>query len=324
MKKRNYILPFILLFLFAVAINFTSCGKKGDTKPAPVPPVALPPAQTTPPKDPVVVADTIKSGVNLQPSYYNDGMPNFAWDLMKKQSKIKTLRIEIEPDKVEQAKTWIKEAKENGYQVIATYHKYKVLGSDDEQDLLDAANWWKTNYAALGGDFIINLMNEWGSHNISAPAYATAYNNAIAIVRTVYKDAIIIDIPGWGQETYTAYQACKTSSPIIADTNIILSAHIYSNGWNQGRNHNFQASDLDDISKSGRRGFIGEFGNGGGGSVDWSGCIDSAKAKGWGVIGWCWNGDGGDMNMVDPSWAKNSSATSFSTNSYFTIIYDKL
>ncbi|MEO5907684.1 MAG: carboxypeptidase-like regulatory domain-containing protein [Ginsengibacter sp.] len=33
---------------------------------------------------------------------------------------------------------------------------------------------------------------------------------------------------------------------------------------------------------------------------------------------------GGTMNMVDPSWATNSSATSFSTNSYFNIIYNKL
>lgn len=111
------------------------------------------------------------------------------------------------------------------------------------------------NYAALGGNFIINLMKQWESHTISASAYATVYNNAIAIVRTVYKVAIIIDIPGSGQETYTAYQACKTSSPVISDTNIVLSAHIYTNGWNQGRNHNFQASDLDDISKPGPPGY---------------------------------------------------------------------
>lgn len=321
MNKKKYIVPLLLVLFFSIAINFTSCNKGGDPAPKPEPPVAPPPA---PPEAAVTVADTIKSGVNLQPSYYNNGNPTFSWELMKQQSKIKTVRIEIEPDKVEQGKKWIQGAKENGYQVIATYHKYKVLGSDSEQDLLDAANWWKDNYASLGGDFIINLMNEWGSHDISASSYATAYNDALTIVRTVYQGAIIIDIPGWGQETYTAYQACKTSNPVILDTNIVLSAHIYTNGWNQGRNHNFQASDLDDISNSGRRGIIGEFGNGGGGAVDWSGCIDYAKSKGWGVLGWCWNGDGGTMNMVDPSWATNGSATSFSTNAYFNIIYNKL
>lgn len=270
------------------------------------------------------IRDSLMNGVNLQPSYYNNGNPYFAWDLLKQQTKIKTLRIEIEPDKLPQAKQWISDAKVNGFAVIATYHKYTVLGSDNALDLMDAANWWKDNYAMLGGNFIINLMNEWGSHNITASAYATAYNNAISIVRKVYSGPIIIDIPGWGQETYTAYQACKTSNPVISDTNIILSSHIYTNGWNQGRNHNFQASDLDDISNTGRRGMVGEFGNGGGGSVDWSGCIDYAKAKGWPVLGWCWNGDGGDMNMVSPSWAKNGSATSFSLSPYFSIIYNKI
>ena len=52
-------------------------------------------------------------------------------------------------------------------------------------------------------------MNEWGSHTISSASYASAYNSAISIVRTVYSGSIIIDIPGWGQETYTAAVALK-------------------------------------------------------------------------------------------------------------------
>ena len=53
------------------------------------------------------------NGVNLQPSYYNNGNPNFGWSLMKQQTKIITVRIEIEPDKVSQAKTWISQARSN-------------------------------------------------------------------------------------------------------------------------------------------------------------------------------------------------------------------
>ncbi len=63
------------------------------------------------------------NGVNLQPSYYNGGNPNFGWSLMKQQTKIKTVRIEIEPGYVSQAKSWIAQAKSNGYAVIATYHE---------------------------------------------------------------------------------------------------------------------------------------------------------------------------------------------------------
>jgi len=80
------------------------------------------------------------NGVNLQPSYYNGGNPNFGWSLMKQQSKIKTVRIEIEPGYVTQAKSWISQARSNGYAVIATYHKASVLGSDNTAELNAAAN----------------------------------------------------------------------------------------------------------------------------------------------------------------------------------------
>lgn len=315
MKKILY-LPLLVLWIC------TGCSK-GKTTAAPfvyVPPVT-PPVVVVPG---TTVSDTILNGINLQPSYYNDGNPNVDWALMKQETNIKTVRIEIEPDKATQAKTWIAQAKTNGLTVIATYHKYTVLGSDDATELTTAANWWKNNYAALGGNFIINMMNEWGSHNITPAAYATAYNSAIAIVRTVYSGPIVIDIPGWGQETFTAYQAVKISNPVIADTNIILSAHIYPNGWNQGRNHNIQPSDLDDITNTGRRGIVGEFGNGATGNVDWAACVDKAKLKGWPVLGWCWNGDGGAMNMVQPSWASNATANSFTLSAYFSVIYNKL
>ena len=265
------------------------------------------------------------NGVNLQPSYYNGGNPNLGLTLMKAQTKIKTIRLEIEPNYVTQAKSWIKQIKAQGYNLICTYHKSAVLGSDNASEVTAAANWWKTNYSALAanGSFTINLINEWGSHSITPAAYATAYNNAIKIVRTFYSGAIIIDIPGWGQETYTAYQAIKTASTKITDGNIVLSTHIYPGNWNQGRNHTYIKSDMDDLSNTGKPCIVGEFGTGSG-SCDWSGCVDYAKSKGWTVLGWCWNGDGGSLNMVTPSWASNPTATSFSLSSYFTTINNKL
>jgi hypothetical protein len=266
------------------------------------------------------------NGVNFQPSYYNNGNPNLALSLLKEQTKINTIRLEIEPDKVTQAKIWISQIKAQGYNLVCTYHKVSVLGKDDAGELLTAAKWWKKNYSTLSesGSFIVNLMNEWGSHKITASAYASAYNKAISMVREVYNGPIIIDIPGWGQETYTAYQACKTSDPKITDENIILSAHIYPRGWNQGRNHWLEKTDFDDLSNSGKTAIIGEFGNEGQGSCDWSGCVDYAKSKGWLILGWCWNGDGGSMNMVSPPWASDPEATSFTRSSYFNVVYDKL
>ncbi len=265
------------------------------------------------------------NGVNLQPSYYNGGNPNFGFSLMKQQTKIKTVRIEIEPGYVSQAKNWIAQAKSNGYAVIATYHKSSVLGSDNASELAAAGTWWKANYGTLGGGFTINLMNEWGSHNITSNAYAAAYNTAISSVRSVYGGAIIIDIPGYGQETATAAAAVKgTGGTKINDTNIILSAHVYPNGYNQGKNHTLQNADLDDLASAGRPCLIGEFGNSPAGSANWSGIVSYAKSKGWTVLGWCWNGDGGSMNMVSPSWSSNATATSFTLSSYFSTVYNLL
>lgn len=270
----------------------------------------------------------IGNGINVQPSYYNGGYPNFAWSLMKQQTKIKTVRIEIEPGYETQAWSWINNAVSNGFSVIATYHKSAVLGSDNVSDLMDAANWWVAHYAYLSsaGSFTVNLMNEWGSHNITANAYASAYNTAIGIVRQVYSGSIIIDIPGWGQETAIAAAAAKgyNGGVKISDNNYILSAHIYPGAWNQAKGRYVNTSDIDDLASSGVPCMLGEFGNSGGSGADWSGIVDYAKSKGWTVLGWSWNGDGGSMNMLSPSWSSNSSATSFTLSSYFNVIYNKL
>lgn len=245
---------------------------------------------------------------------------------MNANTKIKTVRIEIEPDKVAQAKTWIAQAKSNGKQVIATYHKVAVLGSDSSYELSAAGNWWKNNYYTLNqsGSFQLNLINEWGSHNISSNSYASYYNTAISLTRQVYSGNIIIDIPGWAQETHTAAQAVKgTNGTKINDTNISLSVHIYPGAWNQGLNHTLQTSDLYEMGGVGRTCMVGEFGTGSG-SANWSGLVDTARNSGWSVLGWAWNGDGGSLNMVTPSWAQNATGTSFGKSSYFWTIYNKL
>ncbi len=267
------------------------------------------------------------NGVNLQPSYYNNGNVDMGWSLMKSKGNIKSVRIEIEPGKETQGKTWIAQAKSNGYTVIATYHKSSVLGSDSASELATAGTWWKNNYSnlAAAGAIVVNVMNEWGSHNISSNSFASAYNTAISSVRSKYSGRIVVDIPGWGQEAKTAADAIKgTNGTKISDTYIVPSIHAYPGAWNQGANAWLAKADVDVLGLAGRGVVVGEFGNGGSGSSDWSGIVDYAKGKGYNVLGWAWNGDGGSMNMVTPSWSSNATATSFSTSSYFSVVYNKL
>jgi mannan endo-1,4-beta-mannosidase len=250
------------------------------------------------------------NGVNLQPSYSNNGVADLGWVLMKKYPKIKTVRIEVEPGQESNAKRWIKEAKDNGYDVIVTYHDYKLLASDDPIDLLNGANWWVTNYQALStsGAFTVNLMNEWGSHTITTVDYVNAYNKAITMIRTVYKGPIIVDLPGYGQETQTAAEALKGNAGIkITDHNIILSVHVYPNAFNQRKNRGLLNADLDDLSTTGVDCMIGEFGNQPANppKTKWDDIVTYAHGKGWPVLGWAWKGDAAvakanpnNMNMI--------------------------
>lgn len=264
-------------------------------------------------------------GVNLQPSYFCNGNMDLGWDLMDNYSYIKTLRIELDPGEgstMADFVRWITEANDNDYDVIVTYHNHQDLGSNDPNTLLAGANWWVENWDTLSsaGSFTVNLMNEWGNHDLTSQEYADAYNAAIDTVRKVYSGPIICDIPGWGQETHTAADA----SLDINDDDIIFSVHIYTNGWNGKAGHNLCEADLDYLEDAGRPCMVGEFGNGGGGSVDWSALVDHARSKSWSVIGWCWNGDGGGMNMIDPYWGDDCSATLYTKGSYFDVVYDKL
>jgi mannan endo-1,4-beta-mannosidase len=328
-QKKTFIISVLLFFSFhflTVSCNKSSRGPNAPDTLVTVPPMA---PVVTPPVPPAFNTDTlIGNGVDLQPSYYNGGNVTFGFSLMQQSPNIKSVRIEIEPFiPISLAASWIRQAHDSGYRVIATYHNAKVLGSDDTTELDTAATWWKTNYSTLAasGSFTINLMNEWGSHNQTPKTYATAYNGAIAIVRQAYQGPIILDCPGYGQETSVAADAVKgVSGTTLTDANIILSTHIYPNGYNQTKGHTVQQSDLDDMASAGRACIVGEFGNYPAGSADWSGMVTYAKSKKWAVLGWAWNGDGGPMNMITPAWDSSPTSSTFGQSPYFTVIYSLL
>lgn len=264
----------------------------------------------------------IKNGVNIQASYYNDGDVNIAWDLMKEYPEIEALRIEIEPALAHRAIHWIREAHENGYQVIATYHDATKLGSDNRQDLIDAAIWWENHYENLSssGPIIINLMNEWGSHAISVQDYASAYNEAIEIIRSFHSDKIIVDVPGWGQATKIAADAY----PLFEDQHIIYSIHVYTSAFNIEQKRWLSHEDLAYLDATGADCMVGEFCDTPTGGADWCTIIDNCFANDWPLFGWAWNGDGNTMNMIEPHWRDQPNADVYKPTEFMKIITDKL
>jgi mannan endo-1,4-beta-mannosidase len=293
------------------------------------------------------------NGVNLQPSYTNDGYVNAGWSFMKNYPKIKSVRIEINPEvgnranQIANATRLIKEAHLNGYQVIATYHPNRLGDNSTNADIQNAGIFWKDNYDNLSSNgtypFTINLINEWGSHQITAQNYATQVNAALANVYAApvnardggtgkYNKQVIIDAPGYGQETYTLKQAV----PLINATyrgKLILSAHIYPSCYvfkrPDGSQGAMYANDLAIMGQAGLPCIIGEFGNVGNGSANWSAMVDYAKSKSWPILGWAWCGDGLGMNMVNPvnsygNFKSYTDNTAYTASPYMSVVYNKL
>lgn len=269
------------------------------------------------------ITSGLGNGVNLQPSYYAPSTVDLGWQLMKQQSKIKSVRIEIEPAQMTNAQRWIREAVGNGYTVIATYHKSTVLGTDNDAELMAAVDWWGANYATLRsfGAFTINLMNEWGSHSITAQHFATAYSQALQQLRTVYNGPVVIDLPGYAQEAQVAALAVSG----IADRNIILSMHVYPEAWNSQKKRGLSTVDLDELAATGLGCMVGEFGDSGKKqTTKWQEIVAYAKQIGWPVLGWAWNGDGQGMNMIGPQYGSLPAGQQYAKTGYFNTIYNLL
>jgi mannan endo-1,4-beta-mannosidase len=297
-------------------------------------------------------ASLFGSGVNLQPSYSSNGNADLGWDYLKKAlPAIKTVRILVEPDRYGQAVRWVTEAQDRGYDVILCYNKSAVLGSSNPADLLDAAAWWKDHYAQVNGrtGITVNLMNEWGDHGLKPEIYADACNQALAIVRQVYKDRVILDAPGWGQGATALLQAL-TGSKKIADRNIMLSVHVYPSAYDGASGKALQNDALKKLNDAGLPCMLGEFGSKATqpSGASWNGLVDFAKSMNWPVLAWCWAADntGGpgdpnqiDMNMVEsPAMIQQKKAGQFvefdplvggkvapyATSSYFKEVSSKL
>lgn len=251
------------------------------------------------------------NGVNMQPSYQENGDVDLGWHVLRLIPSVKTVRLEIEYWAVDAAVRWISEANARGYTVIATYHNFDAINnkpaSDDAKHIQLAIQFWNSNYKKLSaaGPFIINVMNEWGHKTTNAKFYADQYNAAINAIRGYYDGPLIIDLPGSGQLAKVAADAVTGAGGIspIQDRNVVLSMHVYPITWNG--NGPLTLEDVDLLVATGRPCMIGEFGESNDSpDTDWRAIVTYAKSLNWPVLSWCWDGDGDFMNMMWPEFLK--------------------
>jgi mannan endo-1,4-beta-mannosidase len=322
------------VLLFAISLTLFNCSDSKES---------IDSEQTSSsPADAQRITSIFGNGVNVQPSYYHGGNVKLDFDVLNDYNKVKTVRIEIDPRKmsVTSAKNRINEAQAAGFVVIATYHRADQLASNDPTHLYTAAYWWRDNYVGLGGDFYINLMNEWGGHTMSATTYKNAYNNAMNVIRTIptyQTKPIIIDLAGYGQ---SATKAASIANELEqGESNFIFSAHIYNDAHNQGLSSSdtgpLNYNHLLALYNAHPNCIVGEFGfrtlNH---ETSVGNLINQIKTNfGWPVLGWCWTQDGLGMNMINSNLTgtnyplvhiSNTNPDPYSTTNYFNLIYNML
>lgn len=297
---RNYFFHLLLILPFSLVIS--SCSKQTDV----VTPVNKP--QEAGYWDTNSPAIGWARGVNNCPSYIGKNRTNYASIAALGYNMV---RIEFDPSKTfdyTEAMAWqdvLNALNSNaGMNVVLTWHNQDYFNGNKTgwNGPLDAYNaFWKNIIPKIkalpssqSGRIIINILNEWGPENNQAAFWGNSYQDAINKMRADgYGGRFIVDAGRYGNWLTVFFNG----QHLITDKGVIFGVHIYENS---GLNN----ASLDQVAAKGRPVVIGEFG------VRFFSSASQANKdyvynlmkyarnnKGWGLLGWCWEGDGEGMSI---------------------------
>lgn len=202
---------------------------------------------------------------------------------------------------VDEVKNIIALCKQKGLVCILEVHDH--TGFDDPQRLYTAVDYWVGLKDILNAnkDFVIvNVANEWlGTWN-KGDVWANTYCTAIKKMRNAgIENVIMVDAAGYGQETSSLIEKCKTVKDADKTGKIMFSIHMYSVA---GANSTVVKSNIDNMLSKGVCTAIGEFGDfQNGGDVDEATIINYSDEKKVGTMAWSWKGNGGQDATLDLS-----------------------
>lgn len=189
--------------------------------------------------------------------------------------------------------------------LIAIVEAHDATGSDNIQDLENAANYWIEMKNALIGNeanVILNIANEWaGSWDSST--WASGYQQVIPKLRNAgIKNTIMVDCAGWGQYPKSIADAGQSVLQSDSQKNIMFSIHMYEYAGAYGAVQN----NIDSSLAVGAPLCIGEFGiKHTNGPIDYKTIMSYSQAKGVGYLGWSWKGNSSELAYLDmvQDWA---------------------
>lgn len=189
--------------------------------------------------------------------------------------------------------------------LIAIVEAHDATGSDNIQDLENAANYWIEMKNVLIGNeanVILNIANEWaGSWDSST--WASGYQQVIPKLRNAgIKNTIMVDCAGWGQYPKSITDAGQSVLQSDSQKNIMFSIHMYEYAGAYGAVQN----NIDSSLAVGAPLCIGEFGiKHTNGPIDYKTIMSYSQAKGVGYLGWSWKGNSSELAYLDmvQDWA---------------------
>ena len=168
--------------------------------------------------------------------------------------------------------------------------------------LANAVSYWRSLQSILTGQenwVIINIGNEpWSDTNTSG--WVSATKNAIVSMRNAgFRHALMVDGPGWGQDTdHTMLNNATSVEAADPMHNTIFSVHMYNVYASGSTVDSYIAS----FYNTGMPFVIGEFGStqsGASSSDDADEIMADAQSRGIGYMGWSWSGNGGSAQYLD-------------------------
>ncbi len=154
---------------------------------------------------------------------------------------------------------------------------------------------------------LVNIANEWGSHEVTAQHWLDSYTAAIGVLRDAgIKTTLVVDAPGWGQNMEPILEKGLKLIENDALHNILFSVHMYGS-WNN-------AQDIKDKLTAAKKQqlpmIVGEFGyhyNEGNNNLkcktDHRTILRTCHRLGYGFMPWSWTGNNKEnawLDLVDP------------------------
>ncbi|MFN8077853.1 MAG: cellulase family glycosylhydrolase [Kineosporiaceae bacterium] len=248
-------------------------------------------------------SEFVISGINHAHVWYTSQTSSFA---AIKAAGANTVRVVLGggrwgPSSVADVKNVVSLCKTN--KLICVLENHDTTGYQEQSgstSLDAAATYWISIADALKGEekyVIVNIGNEpWG--NTGYTGWTADTQAAIKKLRAAgFTHTLMVDAPNWGQDWAGTM---KDNAPAVfaADplANTVFSIHMYGvyNSADKVKSY------LDSFVSRGLPILVGEFGNmHSDGDPDEDTIMAYTRAKGLGMMGWSWSGNGGGVEYLD-------------------------